>query len=127
MERSLGMVSHGSEDYVSHSHSPLLRFHSCSCTMEYSARRNFRRSFICCSTRNSILLHNIEGNEHTGLIIGIYLDRDWVLALVFSAEFGEESPLWRIPISRFSCDQVNYDLHVRDRTSEGTVDKMVGG
>jgi hypothetical protein len=38
MEWSLGMVSHGSEDYVCHSYSPLLRFYSCSCTMEYSAR-----------------------------------------------------------------------------------------
>jgi len=87
IEWSLGTVSHGSEDYVSHSHSPLLRFYSCSCTVEYSGRYIFRRSFICCSTRNT-LLHN-----HTRLIIGIYLDRDWVLALVFSAEFGEASPL----------------------------------
>ena len=27
----------------------------------------------------------------------------------------------------FSCDQVNYDLHVRDRTSKGTLDKTIGG
>jgi hypothetical protein len=61
------------------------------------------------------------------LIIRIYLDRDWVLALVFSAEFGEASHYGGYQLVDFSCDQVNYDLHVRDRTSEGTVDKTVGG
>jgi hypothetical protein len=50
-----------------------------------------------------------------------------VLALVFSAEFGEASHYGGYQLVDFSCDQVNYDLHVRDRTSEGTVDKTVGG